>query len=229
MNYKSIDEERGRNSLLDVIKGVCILFVIISHCNFSDEERLHLFFPFWIDMAVPMFMIISGYVGALSFDCKNIRNLKECYKKEILISKISRLTIPFIIVCIIEFIADCFISGRVSIADFFFLIIYGGRGPGSYYYPIMMQFVFLYPLIYFIIKDSKIRGVLILFIVNGLYELFAHFLTVPDSLNRLLLLRWIFVISSGCFLYLDRTSEFKKRLILKCVMGGGRNGIYLNY
>lgn len=58
----------SRNGFLDIIKAFCILFVIITHDSISDSFRLKTLFPFWINMAVPMFMIISGYVYAISFE-----------------------------------------------------------------------------------------------------------------------------------------------------------------
>lgn len=51
---------------LDFYKGICILFIIITHYNWTDQQRLAYGFPFWIDMAVPIFMVITGYVSALS-------------------------------------------------------------------------------------------------------------------------------------------------------------------
>ena len=56
-----------RNQFIDVLKGICIIFVIITHYNWSNAARLKYFFPFWIDMAVPIFMIISGYENANCF------------------------------------------------------------------------------------------------------------------------------------------------------------------
>ena len=32
-----------------------------------------------------------------------------------------------------------------------------GTGPGSFYYPIMMQFIFVYPIIYFAIKEKSLK------------------------------------------------------------------------
>ena len=65
------EKQLGRNSVIDIIKGICILFVIITHYQWTNEQRLMLLFPFWIDMAVPLFMIFSGYLSALSFYKRN--------------------------------------------------------------------------------------------------------------------------------------------------------------
>lgn len=35
-----------RNEKIDVLKGVCIVFVIITHFRWSTEHRLQFLFPF---------------------------------------------------------------------------------------------------------------------------------------------------------------------------------------
>lgn len=55
---------------IDFIKGICIILVIISHYRWTDYERLRWMFPFWVDMAVPIFMVITGYLHSKSFQKK---------------------------------------------------------------------------------------------------------------------------------------------------------------
>ena len=66
MNRRSFGKQ-SRLNYLDFYKGICIIFIIITHYSWNDNERLHYLFPFWIDMAVPVFMVITGYVTSLSF------------------------------------------------------------------------------------------------------------------------------------------------------------------
>ena len=56
-----------RNQFIDVIKGICILLVILTHFDWIEAERLKCFFPYWMNPAVPIFMIISGYVFTESY------------------------------------------------------------------------------------------------------------------------------------------------------------------
>ena len=86
------------NYFIDVLKGICILIVIITHYNWDKGERLKYLFPFWVEMAVPVFMIISGYVSSKSFEKKQINKLAQAYEPFLILSKILRYTIPFIIV-----------------------------------------------------------------------------------------------------------------------------------
>ena len=59
--------ENHNNSFVDVLKGICIIMVVVTHFSWEEHERLYYLFPFWIDMAVPIFMLISGYVYTISY------------------------------------------------------------------------------------------------------------------------------------------------------------------
>lgn len=136
-----------RNPYLDIIKGICILFVIVTHFSWTEEERIRLLFPFWIDMAVLIFMIVSGYVYTKSFG--NNKYYWELYKAKYVLAKFIRFTIPYGMVFVVEFIIEYFVYEN-NIAEWESLFLQGGLGPGSYYYPVMIQFIFWFPIIYMI-------------------------------------------------------------------------------
>lgn len=85
--YKRKIAAIGHNKTIDFIKGICILFIIITHFIWDDNERLRYLFPFYIDMAVPIFMIISGYLNALSFNGKNMSKISDAYTIKEILSK----------------------------------------------------------------------------------------------------------------------------------------------
>ena len=85
-----------RKSVIDILKGVCICFVVITHFSWSSIERLQYGFPFWIDMAVPIFMFISGYVYATSYEKRKVELYTQVYSVEEIFKKIARYTIPFL-------------------------------------------------------------------------------------------------------------------------------------
>ena len=53
-----------RIEFLDYLKAICVLMVIITHYDWADKDSP--FFTMLINMAVPVFMIISGYNFAMS-------------------------------------------------------------------------------------------------------------------------------------------------------------------
>ena len=90
-----------RSNFLDIIKGLMIIFIIITHFRFAyPDDYMKYGFFYWVDMAVPVFMIITGYLIALSM--KNINSLWQAYRAEIVIKKLLRFLIPWLPIAIVE-------------------------------------------------------------------------------------------------------------------------------
>ena len=51
--------KKQRIEFLDYLKAVCVIMVIITHYGWEDKTSP--FFMMLINMAVPVFMIVSGY------------------------------------------------------------------------------------------------------------------------------------------------------------------------
>lgn len=203
----------SRNSALDVLKGICIIFVIITHYKWTGSERLLFLFPFWIGMAVPSFMVISGYVNAASYEQNDIKKLSEAYKLKLLIKKVIRFTVPFLITFIVEILLEMYRGGSCKIVHNFRIVtsfLSGGlkAGSGSYYYPLMMQFIFVFPIIYFIIKRKNSLGLILCLLGNAGYEILQYSYGMNESCYRLLIFRYILMIAFGCFLYENYEKKF---------------------
>lgn len=93
----------NRNATLDFTKGILILLICFTHYT-SDIVGFDLKygFPFWVDLAVPMFMIISGYLWSVSYTLKEYENLSETYSPYEILKKLGRFLIPFSIIYIAE-------------------------------------------------------------------------------------------------------------------------------
>ena len=141
-----------RNHIVDILKGICIICVVITHFEWQYDYRLIPVFPFFIDMAVPVFMIISGYVYTISFEKRGISAISQAYQIDYLIDKLLRYTMPFIIIYVLELLAFYRIDVTYSKREIIWNFFTGGFGYGSYYYPIMIQFIFVFPIVYFIVK-----------------------------------------------------------------------------
>lgn len=77
---------------------------------------------------------------------------------------------------------------------------YGGFGPGSYYYPVMIQLVFVFPIIYFIVKRHKHKGVILCGFFNIFYEVLVRCYGMNEECYRLLIFRYTLLIAYGCYL-----------------------------
>lgn len=214
--------EGSRNSILDILKGICILFVIITHFSWEKEERLRFLFPFWIDMAVPIFMLITGYVYAKSYEKSKVNCLEKAYNPCLVLKKIIRYGVPYIPILIIGYIM--WRSGQEGIGlgkdiwNVFWWFWVGGAGPGSYYWPIMLQLVFLFPLIYFTIKK---KGIVVCLVVQILYEWLVGVYAMNDLCYRLLIFRYLFAVACGCCIYLKQYKVKVWVRILSIIIGVG--------
>jgi peptidoglycan/LPS O-acetylase OafA/YrhL len=203
----------NRNRFLDILKGIAILFIIITHYNFSAEARLHYLFPFWIDMAVPVFLMISGYVATMSFRKQNITTIEQAYTLRIIGSKAIRYTVPFIIAWLVEYADMVRVYGSSGFTWSWFIwhFLEGGEGPGAYYFPIMMQFIFVFPLLYFLIEAHGFVGLVIAFMATYAMEVLKIVYQMGENTYCLLIFRYTFIIAAGVYL---ASSHYKKRIII---------------
>ena len=194
------------------------MFIVVTHYNWTDYERILLLFPFWIAMAVPVFMVITGYVSAMSFERKS-QNLNSAYHPVEIVCKWLRFVIPFLPVFILQLLALTVVNKQVSIIEVLRLFISGGKGPGSYYFPVMIQVVILIPVIYYVIKKYNFRGLLACFIFNVLYEILKNLIGMSPVLYRLCALRYVFILSYGCFLYIIQKEDIELKQIWFYITG----------
>jgi len=218
-----------RNKFLDVLKGILIIFVIILHCDLGHDKSTigQYLFAFVISFAVPMFMFISGYVGALSYR-KNGTSTEKAYKPGNLVPKLIRFIVPFSLFYICEWIIFR-LNGmyQVNIIEFGVLEFVkrwfsGGAGMGSYYFPIMLQFVFVFPIVYYFINAYEYKGLMGCFIVNAIYEFLKSAYGMNETEYRLLIFRYIYIIAAGCYLALNYDKKAKIWVeVIKLIAGVG--------
>ena len=215
-----------RNQMLDILKGICIVFVVITHFSWMNEIELWLLFPFTIDMAVPVFMLISGYVYAASYRRNNVENILQGYSIKRLRKSFLRYTIPYvtcfsaevILYVITEFVVRAG-GAEVSIKRIVYAFLTGGWGPGSYYYPILLELLIIYPLLWYVIRRFAFSGLLTVFCLNIGLEWSMTVLGVSINIYRLLIFRYIFLIGAGAYLYLYKNKGNKLIELISVFMG----------
>lgn len=214
-----------REPFIDIIKGILCIFVILLHFPYENGESGSIVFTFAINFAVPMFIYISGFVSALSFEAKET-TLETAYSPKSILKKLCRLVIPFSIAFVAEWILFR-IKGlfMVNVVEYGLLAVVkdwftGGYGMGSYYFPIMIQFIFVFPVIYFCIRKKGAKGLVLAFFINALYELLKYSYGMNETEYRLLFFRYLFVAAAGCYHALNR-DKFPKLLteILMFIFG----------
>lgn len=210
-----------RNNFLDVLKGICILLVILIHIDFTESQRLWLLFPFWVNPAVPIFMIISGYVNTLSFEKNDVTALKTAYAPKGILTKYLRFTVPLVLFFPLELLLTRFVLNyHLPFWHTLFKFATGGFGPGGYYYACMIGFIFIFPLIYFAIKKWDFKGLLLCFGANLFYELIKLPLCMTQDVFRLLVFRYVFLIALGVYFAIGKFKIKKWMGIVSLLCGG---------
>lgn len=188
-----------RFNLLDIIKGLMIIFIIITHFRFAyPDDYMKYGFFYWIDMAVPVFMIITGYLMALNIEKK--QSFMESYSPRIIITKALRFLIPWFPVVLIEIPYISLINERDVFAVIKQTIIRGGYGPGAYYTPIMIQMIFLGPILYYVVKKFSLLGFILCFVVAGTWEAISWCVNLNQHDYALIALRYISLFAFGCYI-----------------------------
>ncbi|MCR4998455.1 MAG: acyltransferase [Lachnospiraceae bacterium] len=213
---------------LDYMKAICVLMVIITHIEWSNKNQP--IFLFVINMAVPIFMIISGFNFEMSYhrriekaeaamgqEASKLQQLGILYSKENLFPRIRRFAAPFIPICIVELILKALDHVQVSLPRLFLL---GGFGPGSYYVPLMFELLAIFPVIYIIMKEHPYAGLCFIGVLQLIYEIWVAMSGFEKYWYRLLIFRYLLLIAFGCMLYLHPEKRLHKRTLLAMFLIG---------
>lgn len=138
-----------RDVSLDYIKTIAMIMIIITHLPWNTLERNNYLFPFWIDLAVPLLMIVTGinWYNSAKRNGKFKRNIPRYLK---------RILFLYFIVALIEFLILIVKGDNVN--EILFNLLIGGYGPGSYYTFIMIQLILIFQIIYDITTQYRFES-----------------------------------------------------------------------
>lgn len=180
---------KKRIILIDYLKAIAILFVILDHIGIAPSQSL--VYCFGIRMAVPIFMVLSGYTFALSYEKQ--KSLKEMYSWKFLRGKLERFLVPAVVTCAFMW---C-INGNKS---FFKMFFWGGYGQGAYYPGLMLQMLLIFPIMLKMLECKSVN-VLIIVAVNVVLEVAAWLFEINNSLYRITIFRYITYIAVGILIF----------------------------
>lgn len=200
-----------RDYSLDFIKGIAILSVILIHC-FKDQVNHGMLYWFHIGQAVPLFMLVSGY---LTYQ----RAVQPCsvHHFQVIRKSIQNILYPFFLITLLQI----YIKLKINAFNAELLLEQMGLGPGSYYPWIFIQAVIFMPfLVSWTQKQSsgwkgwwKIIAFSILLNV-GLSEI-----NLDATSYRLLIVRYIPYLYLGCW-WAKEGFKFSKSLLLLVFISG---------
>lgn len=211
-------QEKKHIYLIDYLKAAGIIMVIITHYEWEDKTTP--FFTWLIAMAVPIFMLLMSYNFSMSYERKTHGKITELYQWKTVMPRIVRFTVPFTMIFVLEMILEAAAGQPYSIKEIITCFAEGGVGPGSYYYPILIQLLFLFPVIYLLVKHISWGGVGAVALVNLAYEYYVHYSEMELDTYRLLAPRYLLFLAMGCYLYFHLKEEKKYPLPIWSLIPG---------
>lgn len=176
--------KKGYDPFIDFLKAYSILVVVFCH-GFPYLKEIG--YPFWGGQ-IPLFLLIQVF---------------HCYKREPkplnwnVLAK--RIIIPFILIELVIFTILLLVEDYDSIKAIIMVgVIGGGYGPGSYYPWIFIQMSIVIPILRPILdKLGKEKSFIVFIVLSEGIEIICSVIEMPDSIYRLLCLRYIMLIWFG--------------------------------
>ena len=206
---RSEKEQNDRVIMVDVMKGFCIIMVILTHVStIPTHIRKLILYPFTILPAVSMFIMLSAYSFSLSEDrleqtCGRVRTDSDWFERRQFLRKLGRFLLPFgISVFVLLAVLRIIFHADISFPIVFRVISLGGYGPGSYYVWIVFQLLLLFPFFRCGFKHNPIRMAVFLIVIHLLYELLYKYIwSFPSTVYSRLILGFFTQIAFGMLLY----------------------------
>lgn len=180
--------------------------VVISHG--TGEARDVLLYPFWIDQAVPIFLMIQVF-HAYKRDTVNYPSFSKLW---------SRIMKPFLAIqclMVVYYLIRYFFKNEDFTENMLLLVKNGGHGPGSYYIWIYLQFSIILPLFTKLVKKRYAAAYFIGCSIG--IEIICSYIDMPDYIYRLLFLRYFFLVYLG-YLWVKRGIVLNKINILLSII-----------
>ena len=200
-----------RNYLIDILKWVCMVFVIFQHVPAQGptlQGPAYLHENFWIRFAVSTFLLLSGYTWSLSYGKHNVSNMNDMYKPSLLLKKFLRLAIPWFPIFILATIFNFTMYESWNWLNFFRYLILCGYGGGNYFLVIMFQLIILFPLIFYFVNKYSFKGFLGVYLFTVLFEIFRWSTSMPSSVYMYISIRYFAFVGFGAYLYKDKENKF---------------------
>lgn len=178
---------REGNSYIDYLKGMSIVFVILTHSLYPIKDKF--LFNLWGMQAVPLFLIISS---ALYFRNGVPTTFSFHFGK--LFSRIIR---PYFIFSLVLSGISIFVGKDTVYSAVVTILHDGGMGPGGYYVPLYVQYFLLLPLFAILIRKST-HPFFVTISVSIVLEILAnHYL--PMWIYRLSIIRYLPLLYAGYY------------------------------
>lgn len=195
-----------QNNRINYLKALAILMIVLTHNGFEPQERLELWFPYLVDLAVPIFMLVSGYTYSLSMRHRDL-SIKDWFQWAHIKDKLMRFLPTYLIVISIQFITKLMVDGPMPLPEMVQMFLTGGWGPGGYYVTFMVSLVFIFPFLYWLVRHWQVGGVILIMAFNLLWEALGASGIIEYDLFRILIPRVFAFIAMGIWLEVHKKTK----------------------
>ncbi|OPY36848.1 MAG: hypothetical protein A4E35_01685 [Methanoregula sp. PtaU1.Bin051] len=201
---------------VDILKGLAAISVILIH-TFSPVLLSVTGAPYHIWQAVPVFLLLAAFTGALSYRWLDRTTLSGLYDLAILIRRYKRILVPFAVVWAVEVIvllllpqqmswyagySGQILSGGVGIVVSFFS---GGIGPGNYFIPLIIVQIFAIPILYWLaVRFSPGKMVVSIFILDMVFQYVLYLAGIHTFVPGLTYVNYVVLTALGIWLALEK-------------------------
>lgn len=198
----------NRIASFDCIKAICIIFVILVHIDVILPESINPFttlhYELWAQTCVPIFLIVSGFLWAMSSHNKKVNTITDWFRPNKFKPKLMRILFPYMLIFALEVILIILSKGFDGVGtpiSFTYYFLSGGWGRGNYYITILIQLLILFPIIHYYFKKFPLPCSIIIVSIQLLFEVLTSVIPIPAGVYRLCIARYLICILFGIILY----------------------------
>lgn len=195
---------------IDFLKGIAITSVILLH-SASSPILARVYADFYIAQAVPIFIILSGLIGYIIFQCNPFKTLNQVYSKDFFLKRISRYIFPLVLIYVIDLIY-MYLSKIPLTNDVITRIItlqLPTAGPGNYYISIIMQIIIISPVLFYVYSKKPFATLVTMVALNATFEFLGPY--IPYAIYYVSFLRYFAAFALGMYL----SKEFVQKQEIK--------------
>ena len=166
-------------------------------------------------MAVPIFMVLSGYLLTRSYNHRGYEDLLSVLSPKVVVPLFLRYVLPFLLLLPFEIRYALKKAQVSSISELLTGLACGGWGPGGYYVCMLFQLIIVFPFIWYLVKRLRAWGFVCCFILNFLYEVFQWWIEMDGQIYRILVFRYLAALAFGVFIVYEGGSDVWRARILR--------------
>ena len=211
-------QNTGNNRILqvDILKGLAIIAVILIH-TFPDVLLAFVGAPYYLWQAVPVFLLLAAFTGALSYRRLKKRTLLQSYDLTVFYRRFKRILLPFIVICIIQIAVilwllpknmPLYVQYAAQLQSGIFgtlaFLVGGAAGMGNYFVPLILIQILALPFFYWLaIRYSPNAMLAFAFVLDIALQYGLSMAGISSAMSGLNYINYLFLTALGIWFALQ--------------------------